>query len=282
MGQVDVLAAVPQEKASVYHKNLSLVQDFRLHIVTAISDALDLLADREQHIDVIVLDVSLGAVYELIDDLRHSYPRLFIVMVDEDADFGTPGYADALSTAPFTDNDLVKRITRLMSDRQMETLRADSLPAVRSFAKELRAAIGQAGKEQTAVTAIRTSGFDYVAYYRLEDEAALRLTLRAQAGPKPIEAIAPRSAAPDDLMTWVCQKGQSRITTPPDAPNHPLVARGRLGTAACVPVLFSGQRFGVIVACNDQPGSITQDKVMMVELVAAQVAAAISREMSGG
>jgi GAF domain-containing protein len=282
MAQVDVLAAVPAHKAETYQHNLAMARDFRVQVVSDIQDAFARLADREQHVDVLVLDISLGAVYDFIDDLRHGYPRLFIVTVDEDADFGTPGYADELSTAPFTDNDLVKRIMRLMTDRQMETLRADSLPAVRSLAKELRAAIGQAGKEQTAVTAIKAGGFDYVAYYRLEDEAALRLTLRAQAGPKPVEAIAPRSAAADDLMTWVCQKGQSRITVPTDTPNHPLVARGRLGTAACVPVLFSGERFGVIVACNDRPGSITQDNVMMVELIAAQAAAAIARERSGG
>lgn len=281
MAQVDILAAIPADKAALYQQHLSLVRDFRVRTVADIQQVFTALADLNQHTDVLVLDISLGAVYDFIDDLRHSYPRLFIVTVDEDADFGTPGYADELSTAPFVDNDLVRRITRLMSDRQMETLRADRLPAVRSLAKELRAAIGQSGKEQTAVNAIRAGGFDYVALYRLEDEATLRLTLRAQAGPKPVEAIAPRSAVPDDLMTWVCQKGQSRITVPTDTPNHPLVARGRLGTAACVPMLFSGQRFGVIVACNDRPGSITQDNVMMVELVAAQTAAAISKELTG-
>jgi GAF domain-containing protein len=279
---VDILAVVPVGKAATYQEQLGMVRDFRPRIVSDIQEAFALLADLAQHTDVLVLDVGLGAVYDFIDDLRHTYPRLFIVTVDEDADFGTPGYADAMTTSPFVDHDLVKQISRLMSHRQMETLRADSLPAVRSMAKELRSAIGQSGKEQTAVNAIKSSGFDYVAYYRLEDEATLRLTLRAQAGPKPVEAIAPRSAAPDDLMTWVCQKGQSRITVPTDTPNHPLVARGRLGTAACVPVLFNGQRYGVIVACNDRPGSITQDNVMMVELAAAQTASAIARELSGG
>src|SRR5512135_1124124 len=127
MSAIDVLVAVRRENASRYYKNLSSYPDFRVQIVSDTRDALDVLADRENHVDVLVLDNGLGYVFEFISELRHSYPRLFIVLVDEDADFGMPGQADEISTEPFDNDDLIRRITRLMSDRQLETLRADSL-----------------------------------------------------------------------------------------------------------------------------------------------------------
>jgi GAF domain-containing protein len=201
--------------------------------------------------------------------------------VDEEADFGMPGQADEISTEPFENNDLIKRITRLMSDRQLETLRADSLPAVRQFAKELRKGSGEMGKQQAAVAACKDLGYDYVAFYRLENSNPPTVTLKAQDGPAPIQAVAPKAAAPDDLLMWVAQNGQSRITGPQDSPNYPLVAKGRLGAAVCVPVIFSGNRYGVLIACREMPNSITQENVLMLELVTAQLAAAISKEIIG-
>src|SRR5690349_7966375 len=180
MSNVDVLVAVRREDASRYYKNLSAYKDFRVQMVSDTGDAFNILADRDQHIDVLVLDNSLGHIYEFIQELRHSYPRLFIVLVDEEADFGMPGQADEISTEPFENNDLIKRITRLMSDRQLETLRADSLPAVRSFAKELRKASGEVGKQQAAVAACKDLGYDYVAFYRLENSNPPTVTLKAQ------------------------------------------------------------------------------------------------------
>ncbi|NWG18671.1 MAG: GAF domain-containing protein [Chloroflexi bacterium] len=279
MASIDVLIVVRREDAGRFYKNLSAYPDFRVQLVSDLSDALNILADRNQHVDVLVVDNRMGHTFEFITELRHSYPRLFIVLVDEDADFGLPGQADEISTEPFTNNDLIRRITRLMSDRQLETLRADSLPAVRQFAKELRKAAGEIGKQQTAVAACKNLGYEYVAFYRLESADPLRLTLKAQDGPPPIQVAAPKQAAPDDLMAWVAQSGQSRITGPNDAPNHPLVARGRLGAVACVPVILGGSRYGVLVACRDQPGSITQENVLMLELVSAQLVAAVSKEI---
>jgi hypothetical protein len=281
MANVDVLVTVRREAASRYYKNLSTHQDFRVQLVSDITDALTILADRTQHIDVLVLDNSLGHVYEFITELRHTYPRLFIVLVDEEADFGMPGYADDISTEPFKDNDLIRRITRLMSDRQLETLRADSLPAVRQFAKALRNASGESGKQETTVAACRDLGYDYVAIYRRDPADPDKLALRAQDGPMPIQAVAPKTATPDDLMTWVAQNGQSRIAGPSDTPNHPLVAKGRLGAIACVPIVFGTNRYGVLLGCREQPGSITQENVLMLELVTAQLAAAISKETIG-
>jgi hypothetical protein len=281
MTNVDVLVAVQREDAGRYYKNLSAYKDFKVQIVSDTGDALNILADRDQHIDVLVLDNSLGHVFEFINELRLSYPRLFIVLVDEEADFGMPGQADEISTEPFKDNDLIRRITRLMSDRQLETLRADSLPAVRTFAKELRKAAGEAGKQQAAVAACKNLGYDYVAFYRQEPHDPSKISLRAQDGPAPIQAVISKTAAPDDLITWVNQNGQSRIAGPTDTPNIPLVAKGRLGAVACVPVIFSGNRYGVLVACREQPASITQENVLMLELITAQLGAAISKENLG-
>jgi putative methionine-R-sulfoxide reductase with GAF domain len=250
-------------------------------LVSDLTDALTTLADRTQHVDVLVIDTRMGHIFEFISELRQSYPRLFIVRVDEDADFGLPGQADEISTEPFENNDLIKRITRLMSDRQLETLRADSLPAVRQFAKELRKAAGELGKQQAAVAACKDLGYDYVAFYRLENNSLKQISLKAQEGPTPLQGFAPKQAAPDDLISWVAQNGQSRMAGPNDTPNHPLVAKGRVGAVACVPVILGGNRYGILVACRDQPGSISQENVLMLELVSAQLAAAISKEIIG-
>lgn len=276
---VNILVAVPREDASRYHKNLSANKDFRLQIVSDKHEAFNILADREQHVDVLVMDHSLGDTHEFIADIRHTYPRLFIVLVDEEADFGLPGQADEISTTPFENNDLIKRITRLMSDRQLETLRADSLPAVREFAKRLRKAEGEYGKQQAAVSACMDMSYDYVALYRLENPNPLRLTLKAQDGPEALQQAAPRQAVKDDILAWVAQSGQSRMAGPNDEPTHPLVKAEQIGAMVCVPITFSGQRYGVLVTGREAPGSISQDNVLMLELVSAQLAAAVSKEI---
>ena len=47
------------------------------------------------------------------------------------------------------------------------------------------------------------------------------------------------------------------------------------------PSAISGQRYGVLIACREVPNSITQENVLMLELVTAQLAAAISKENIG-
>jgi hypothetical protein len=278
MDMIDILIAVPQDNAQRYQENLSHYENFNLQIVTDVQDALDILDDRDLHSDVFVIDNRLGDVYTLVKELRNIYPRLLIIIVDEEADFGMPGQADDMSTEPFDDDDLAKRITRLISERRVETLRSDSLPAVRAFAKQLRSAAGALGKLEAAVQACQESGYDYVAYYQLETTDPFKMILKAQVGPAAIQSIAPKQAAPDDLMAWVAKSNLSRIAAPQDTPNHPLVARGRLGAVACVPVMFSGNTFGVLVACRDRPGSINQENILMLELIGAQLAGAISKE----
>lgn len=275
MSRIDILMTVKRADASRYYKNLANQDGFNVQIVHEFDDTRGVLADRDQHTDVLVIDNTLEDVTELVGELRQSYPRLLIILVDEEADFGMPGQADELSTEPFNNDDLVKRIQRLMSDRQMETLRSDSLPAVRDFAKTLRSASGVSGKQQAGVQAAIDMGYEYVAYYHADTGG---LNLKAQAGPSAIQSIAPKQASTEDLMSWVAQNGQSRIAAPQDELNHPLVARGRLGAAACVPVSFNGVTYGVMAACRDRPGSINQENVLMLELISSQLAAAISKE----
>ena len=277
MAHTDILVIVRQKHASRFQEHLSLYREFHTTFVESTEAAMALLAERQQHLDLLVLDNGLPNAYEFITTLRQTYPRLLIVSVDEEADFALPGQADDISIKPFENDDLARRINRLMADRHMETLRADSMPPVREVVKTLRKATGETGKQQAAVTACRELGYDYVAFYQLDSLDPLKITLKAQDGPAPIQAVAPRQAAADDIMSWVATTGQSRIAGPTDELNYPLVRRGRLGAVACTPV-GSANRYGVIVACRNQPSSITQQQVMLLELISAQLAAVISKE----
>ncbi len=276
---INILVTIRRERAADYYKALSSYRDFRVRLITSTQEALELL--RDQPHDVLILDNEMDGAFEFIGDLRHSYPRLLIVLVDEDADFAMPGQADDISTEPFKNDDLARRIHRLMSDRQLETLRADSLPPVREVAKKLRKAVGESGKQQAAVTACRELGYDYVAFYRFESADPFKVTLKAQDGPAAIQAVALKQATPEDVIGFVATTGQSRITKPEDEVNHPLVKRGRLGAAACVAV-GTANRYGVLIACNEKPDSITQAQMLLLELICAQFAAVIVREQGGG
>lgn len=281
MTPIELLVAVRRDHAARYHKNLSAHKNFRTQIFSDVRDVQDKLAEQNKPADVLVVDNGLAGVIDLIEEVRHSHPRLFVVLVDEDVDFGMPGYADDMSTNPFVDDDLIRRITRLMSDRQLETLRADSLPTVRQFAKELRNTPGEIGKQQVTVSACKNLGYDYVAFYRMENTETATLSLRAQNGPAQIQATAPKTASPDDLISWAFQHGESRVAGPEDTPSHILVSKGQLGTVACIPVLFSGTRYGVLAAFRSEIGSITPENVMELELMVAQLGSAISKELIG-
>ncbi len=277
---VDVLVAVRSEQTARYRENLAKHTNLNVQVVDTTKETLSILANKDNHVDVLVIDNAISdLVYELVVHVRQKYPRLLIVLVDEEADFGLPGQADEMSTDPFNNDDLARRIERMIADRRMETLRSDSLPAVRSINRTMKDAVGAIGKQEAAVKSVHEMGYDYVAYYQIEAEEPLDLYLRAQSGPNTIMSIAPKRAGVDDLMGWVAQNGQSRIAAPEDTPNHPLVARGRLGAVSCVPVGFAGKQYGVIAACRDIPGSITQENILMLELVAAQLASALMKEL---
>ncbi|MBE2270836.1 MAG: GAF domain-containing protein [Anaerolinea sp.] len=277
MNQIAVLVIIRRDFASRYYKNLSQYEPFNLTLVTDINDALEVLSNPDTPIDVLVLDNALDRSTEFISEVRHKSPRLLIVLVDEEADFAIPGNADELTTTPFVNDDLVRKINRLMSDRRLETLRADTIPHVRDFAKRLRKAAGEIGKQQAAVSACRDLGYDYVAFYRMESVNPIKVTLKAQDGAAAIQAVAPKQATPEDVIGWVAQMGETKVVSPQDELNHPLVKRGRLGAAAVAAVGLTN-RYGVLVACRDQPGTITEQDVMLLELVSAQLAAVVSKE----
>jgi len=69
MAHTDLLVTVRREHASRYFQNLSTQPDFRVKLVTNIPDALELIADRDKHIDVLVLDNGLERVFEVVTDL---------------------------------------------------------------------------------------------------------------------------------------------------------------------------------------------------------------------
>ncbi|MFN8564779.1 MAG: GAF domain-containing protein [Anaerolineae bacterium] len=280
MAHTDILVTVRREHASRFFQNLSTQADFRVRLVTNIPDAVALLDDRDKHIDLLVLDNGLEHAFETVTELRRKHPRLLIVLVDEEADFAMPGQADDITTEPFTNDDLVRRINRLMSDRHLETLRADIMPPVRDFTKKLRKAVGEGGKPQAAVSACLDLGYEYVAFYQLESLEPLQVTLKAQDGLAWVQAVAPKTASADDLIGWVATSGQSRIAAPKDALNHPLVRKGQLGAVACAAV-GTTNRYGVLVACRSDPDSITQQQLMLLELVSAQLASVIAKEGTG-
>ena len=278
MMQIEVLLAIRRDDAARYYRQLAQHREFHLNVVTEAAETLESLGDRERRFDVVVIDNRLPDAFELIDEIRHTYPRLLIVLIDEDADFALPGQADEVSIEPFENDDLARRIVRMMSDRQLETLRADTMPAVREFAKQLRKVsnAGEYGKQQAAVSACTALGYDYVAFYRIDTDG--HIMLRAQDGDTPAQMAAPKEAAADDIVSWVAKTEQSRIAGPDDTLNHPLVVRGRLGALAAVPVK---QKYGVLVAGRKAPGSISQENVIMLELVSAQLAAAVSKDSLG-
>ena len=277
MTQIDVLVTVRRDAASRYYKNLASFAEINLTLVTDINEAFEVLESRDNHVDVLVLDSHLEQAHQMILELRYTYPRLLIVVVDEEADFAIPGNADDVSTAPFDNEDLIRRIKRLMSERRLETLRADTIPHVREFAKKLRKAVGETGKQQAAVSACRDLGFDYVAFYRLDTANPLMLSLRAQEGPLQLQAIAPQQATADDIVGWVAQTGQSRVASPQDEINYALVVQAHLGSVACTAV-GKPNAYGVIVAGRGEQGAITQQQVMLLELVSAQLAAVVTQE----
>ncbi len=282
MAKIDLLITIKAADLERYRPLLAERDQFQTHWATSAADALNILADRTHHTDVLVLDNNIESdVHVIVSDLRQRYPRLMIVLIDEEADFAMPGQADDISVEPFKNDDLIRRINRLISERRTETLRSDSLPAIRDFVKRLRDATGMMGKQEAAVLTCKDLNYDYVAYYQRETGEPLRLTLRSQAGPAPIQASAPKEASAEDLMGWVLINAQSRIAAPDDRPNHPLVARGRLGAVACVPVTFNMISRGVIVACRERPGTITQENVLILELIGAQLAASLAKERAG-
>jgi CheY-like chemotaxis protein len=273
-----LLAAVPPDRASTYRAHFT-PPTYQLTVVHTAEAAVEALASSDGAFDVLVLDNAVEHGFDFISRLRKMYPRLLVLLVDEEADFAMPGIADEISTTPFADDDLARRIQRLLSDRHLETLRADAMPPVRDFAKRLRKTSDDRGRQQAMVLACREMGYDYVAYYRLETSEPLQLVLTAQDGDAEAAPHAPVRVSADEtsLIAWVGRIGQSRIAGKDDQPNHPFVRKGRYGAVAGIPVGITS-RYGVLIACRRTDGSITQSNVLMLELMGAQLAAYALKE----
>lgn len=277
MPDIEVLAAIRFDAISRYRDALIKEPDFEVRWVPDLDQLQLQLGNKEKRTDVLVVDNSLGDIHDLIDELRQHYPRLLIILVDEEADFALPGRADEISTQPFKENELVKLIKRVYEDRRLVTMRADALPPVRQFAKKIMKAQRGPAKIQAAVNAIQELGFDYVAFYSITPTDPPMISLTAQAGDEQSTRLAPQKQAYDDsLVGWVAQNGETRIVHKEDELNHPFVSRGKYSTGVCVGV-GTTIRFGAFIACNETDEVNKQD-VLMLELVSAQLASALARE----
>lgn len=274
---IRVLIVVRAEFIDRYRENLAKETHIKITYLSSIDEATTLLATPGQRFDAFVIDNGLGRVFELIRDLRTTYARLWIVLVDEEADFAMPGRADAATTEPFKNDDLVRKIKRLAEERRLETLHADTLAPVKAFARQLAKAGKDTPKPQAAVDTVKQLGYDYVAYYSLVQTTPPSLTLIAQAGTDAIKRDAPLKADMNGLMGWVAQNGQSRMIAKGEQPGHPMLDSGRFTTAACTPV-GNTIRFGVLFACNEVAGSIPQEGILSLELISQQLAAALAKE----
>src|SRR5262249_12129040 len=109
--------------------------------------------------------------------------------------------------------------------------------------------------------------YDYVAIFRLDSFDPLHITLQAQDG------VPLLKTSPNGIVSWVAKTGQSRIAVPSTTQPNP----GRLGAVACTSIGMTN-RYGVLVACRTQPNTITQQQLKQLEMVSAQLAAALAKE----
>lgn len=272
-----VLAAVGADGMARYQNELADDPKLSIRVVNTESEARAALSDDNRPIDVLVIDQALGGTFEFIKELRETIPRLFIILVDEEADFGMPGRADEVSTEPFRDHDLSKKIKRLAEERQLATLRADALPAVRTFAKTLRKATKGLGRQKAALDAIQELTFDYVAYYSIQPTTPPALSLSIHAGTSSAMGLAPQRMEYVGLMGYVAETGQTKIVNRGEEPTYFMLERGLFSVAiACA--VGASLRFGVMLACREQPIPLKGDTVLMTELVCAQLAAALAKD----
>lgn len=276
MNMISVLVATATSSMARYRENLAKEPSLNVTYTTSLESAHQILRDSDRHFDVFVADNALGDTFELIRLVRLERPRLLILTVDEEADFSMPGRADDVSNTPFKDNELIRKIKRLAEERRLETVRADALPPIRNFAKALARATKGLGKQQAAVSAIMDLGYDHVAFYAVEPNKDF-LTLTAQMGDNVVMNAMPQRADANSLVGLVARTGKSQIAARGSTPSHFLLEKGRFGAAAAVSV---GQaiRFGVVIAFREPPNSISQEHVIMLELVCAQLASSLAKE----
>lgn len=272
MSEIHVLVASQAPSLERYRAALAAHDDLAVSAAPGEDAVRARLADPDGRADVLVLDNGLPDSFILLREVRHNYPRLLIVLVDEDADLLMPGRADGVSTDPFNDDELYRTIMDLLRERRTETLRADALPPIRQVAKRLREANGLRGKALAVTESVVEMGYDLAAFYQRAD--APPLILLAASGAPSITSIVPEKQKEDTVVAWLAQHGGTRIVGPQDEINYVLVKRGRLGAGIGVAVAD----YGVLLACKDAPDSISEEQAMMLELVSGQLIAALARE----
>ena len=275
MQTVSVLLAIPESKRATYYEGLSDDPSLSIHTVHTAESLFEEVRTIEP-LDLLIIDSLLDPrTHQIVGDIRRTRPRLIMILIDQSADFGTRGHADALSTDPFQNNELLRVIRRLLNERNTETLQSSAMPAIRDIYRRMRSAVGVAGKRQEAAQCCLEVGFVYAAYYEVVNDDPFHLDLQTQAGPQSLKASAPRSADINGLIGWSAANNQTRIAQAGDTLSHRFITHGRVSSAIAIPVASDHQLYGALIACADAGVTISQDRVMLVELISAQLAAAL-------
>lgn len=280
MPAIPLLASVPRAWFPVYEATLTASGQYTVTLLSDGREALAALNDRSSHYDAVIIDSRLPDAGELLDEIADAHPRMIVVWVDESVNppLRAKVHADHICTSPFEGDELEQRITRLLADRQLETIHANTALPVRELARLLRADDQPGDRFQIAVEACRTLGYDYAAFYRVDQQEPIVLKLAAQCGLEDMHLLVPLSASGSDLIAQVASNGESRILTHDTAADYLPVSVGELGSAALV---AAGRAvcFGVLVAGKIGDDGITTQNLTVLELVGAQLGAAISREL---
>lgn len=274
--EIRLLLFIPPADVPRYQQYFAARESFRTAYVDSVQTLQ--LALHRQPPQVLVIDNRFEHAYRLVPILQQQQPSLMIVLVDEEADFAMPGYADDISTHPLKDDDLIRRIRQLIAEREMETARASTMPLVRSITRKLRAVTGTQAKQRVIAEAVRELGYDYTACYNVTQLKPPLLTLSVHEGPADALHLAPQSSQPDDLLTRVLETGQAHYASIGQTPTHPLVAVRRFGAVACVPCVYNGLIYGVLVVLRSQERSIDDEQLRTLELITTQYALQIARE----
>lgn len=277
MSELKLIVVIRPETKTQYQDYFGAQANLAVLINTDFGAALEYLQATNQRIDVVVVDNQLAGSAAFIRQIRAAFPRLLILLVDDEADFLMPGRADDVSLNPFEGDDLLNRIQRLLQERHIETLRADSLPPVRKAAQQLRHATDIPGRIAVTLETIRALEYDFVAFYEQADTGDSWQLVNA-VGDQEIVTFAPEKQKNRTLIGQVGEHRQNQLVGPEDEPNYSLIKRGRLGCGSAVVVGNTAQVYGVMLAARQAPASVNHEDMMMLELVCAQLAAALTQQ----
>lgn len=276
MALIELLLAVPRECAGEYYANLSATGQFHLTLHADAGDALAALDDRSQHFDALVVDGGLEGAATLLEEARFGMPHLLTIVVA--GDDKPPLEAAHTCTAPFQDGELARQLVNLLSDRQLETLAANTVLPVRRLARHLRRQDDRLRRFQATVEACRSLGYLYSGFYETDEAEPAKFLLAAQSGPPELESAAPDAAGENSRLAQIAARGACQVLGPDDAGAFPLLGDQRLGALACIPCGVAA-RFGMLLAGRKEADAIAPQHLAVLELIAAQLAAALAREM---